>query len=426
LIAGHLSDADRLAAGLRALPGTTQAFAAAQGAWRFYRNPAVRLPVLAKPFIEAAKAAVHETCRDYVLVVLDWSLLHYTRHRSKADRIELAHRQDLGYRLLTALAVSDTTGQPLAPVCFELEAADGLHTTRQAARRRAPSPLDALSPVLRHVAGLELGRRLVTIIDRQADSVQHLREWSACGHYFVVRADDAPRVRHAGGLQPLGAVGRQVPLTRTREVAHKGIPAFQYVGETSVVLERPARTHRVVQGRKRHHNIAGAPLSLRLIVSEVRSPEGRVLARWLLLSNLPAEVAAERLGLWYYWRWEIESYHKLLKQAGQHLESWQQDDAEQLAKRLAVVAMAATLVWQLARDKRPEAEEMRRLLVRLSGREMKRGRGQPGFTESALLSGLGILIPMLHLLEQHSPEELKRLACQVAPGTWSLSPPDSG
>ena len=420
LIAGHLSDADRLAAGLRALPESAEPFAAAQAAWRFYSNPAVNLPVLAEPLIAAAKAAVRETCQDYALMVLDWSLLHFTHHGSKRDRIELAHRQDRGYKLLTALAVSDTTGQPLAPVCLELEAMDGLHSTRAGAPLAALSPLDGLGPVMSYVEGLQLGRPLAWLIDREADSVRHLREWAAAARHFIVRANDAPRVICAGRSQALGEAAAQVPLVKTREVKHQGDPAIQYVGEIPVLINRPARTHRVVNGKKQHRNISGPPLSLRLIVSEVRDSTGRVLARWLLLSNLPAQILAETIALWYYWRWNIESYHKLLKQAGQHLESWQQDDAEQLSRRLSVVAMAAVLVWRLARDERPEAEQMRRELVRLSGRQMKRGKGQPGYTASALLAGMGILLPMLHLLEKHSAADLKRWACQVLPGTWSL------
>jgi IS4 transposase len=38
-----------------------------------------------------------------------------------------------------------------------------------------------------------------------------------------------------------------------------------------------------------------------------------VLRQWLLLSNLPVEVSVERAALWYYWRWRVERYFKLLK-----------------------------------------------------------------------------------------------------------------
>jgi hypothetical protein len=426
LITAHLSDADRLAAGLRALPSSSQPFAATQAAWRFYDNPRITLPVLAAPLVEAARMGVQQTCKDWVLVALDWCLLHYNRHDSKVDRIVLAHTHDLGYKLLTALAISDQTGAPLAPVCLELGAQDGVHTTRQRQPGTVHSALDSLAPVMAHVEGLHLGRPAIYIIDREADSVQHYRRWSKAGRYFVVRANHAPRVLHAGREQPLGDVAKTVPLVRTGPVSFKGAAATQYVGETTVVLERPARTNRVTNGKKEHKNVPGPPITLRLIVSEIRDAAGRVLACWLLLTNLPAVVKAETIALWYYWRWNIESYHKLLKQAGQHLECWQQDDARQLSRRLSVVAMAAVLVWQLARDKRPEAAELREVLVSLSGRQMKRGKGQPGFTKPALLAGLGILLPMLSLLEKRSPAELRRLACQALPIAWLPIRKDSG
>lgn len=412
---GHLSVAQRLAAGLRAMPEGSRPFAAAQAAWRFYANPRMSLPQLTAPLVEAARVGVAETCKEWALVVLDWSLLHYGGHASKEDRIMLAHRKDLGYELLTALVVADQHGQPLAPVCLELRARDGLHTTRSKTPLRELSALDELKPVMAHVEGLGLGRPLVYVIDREADSVGHYRQWAAAGRHFVVRADDERYVLHAGQEHKLIEVARQVPLVQIGSVTVQGARALQFVGETAVVLHRPARTHRSADGQAKHQNIPGAPLELRLVVSEIRDENGGVLARWLLLSNLPAEVSAATVALWYYWRWRIESYHKLLKGAGQQVESWLQDDAEQLARRLTVAAMAGVVVWQLARDERPESQEMRRVLVRLSGRLMKRGKGRRDFTEPALLAGLGVLLSMLHLLERYSLDELKGLAHQVLP-----------
>jgi hypothetical protein len=140
-----------------------------------------------------------------------------------------------------------------------------------------------------------------------------------------------------------------------------------------------------------------------------------VLARWLLLTNLPGSVPAATVALWYYWRWGIEGYHKLLKGAGQQVEHWQQETAAALARRLAVAAMACVVVWRLARDDRPEAAELRQVLVRLSGRQVRRGKDAPGYTEPALLAGLGVLVPMLLLLERHDLDDLRRLTCYVLP-----------
>jgi hypothetical protein len=443
LVIGHLSSAQRVAAGLRLPPDTTKPFAATQAAWRFYANPNVTLPELSGPLVACARAGVTDGCDQHVLIALDWSLLHFSGHPSKTNRVELIHRQDLGYDLLTALALSDRDGAPLAPVVLDLRAADGVHSTRcetplaiAAATADADTSvhLDALEPVMGHVSKLALGKTPVFIIDREADSVGHYRLWDKAGRRFVVRANNAPRVLHEGVHRPLAQVADLLKSRRkgdafTRDqqtVLFEGRPAVQFVAETSVVLQRPARTHRVDKrtGEPKHRNVAGAALPLRLIVTEVRDDQGKVLARWLLLSNLPSSVSAATIARWYYWRWRIESYHKLLKGAGQQLEQWQQESPAALARRLAVAAMACVVVWRLARDDRPEAEEMRQVLVRLSGRQMRRGGGDAarGFTEPALLAGLSVLIPMLLLLEQHDLQDIRRLAAATLPNLTPTPP----
>ena len=431
LVVSHLSPAHRVAAGLRAPPDLNRPFAAAQAAWRFYASPAVKLPRLAGPLVECARAGVAAACGGYALVALDWCPLHYGGHASKADRVPLAHGKDPGYDLLTALAIGDRDGSPLAPLCLDLRAADGVHTTRSGRPLPAPSRLDGLGPVMRHVAGLlsGLGKPPVFVIDREADSVGHYRRWQRAGHLFLVRADAAPRAVFEGEHRPLGEAAdllrrRPGAFADAGAVSYEGRPARQFVAEASVVLRRPARAHRVDKrtGKAKHRNRRGKAIALRLVVSEVRDQEtGEVLARWLLLTDLPSSVPAATVALWYYWRWRIESYHKLLKDAGLHAEEWQQETAAALARRLAVAAMAAVVVWKLARDERPEAAEFRQVLVRLSGRQMKRGKdaaGNParGFTEPALLAGLGVLLPMLHLLETHDPDDLRRLADAALPG----------
>jgi hypothetical protein len=427
MVVGHLSPSQRVAAGLNVPPGLCKPFAAAQAAWRFYANPSVGLPQLAAPLVELARAAVPAACDAHVLVALDFCPLHYGSHPSKHDRVALAHRRDLGYELLTALAVGDRDGSPVAPLCLELRAADGVHSTRAAKPLPPPSALDGLGPVMRHVSGLlgGLGRTPVFVIDREADSVGHYRAWDKAGRRFVVRADDQRKVR-CGGREPgLGAVADGLrdagALAFARDVGFKGKPARQFVGEAEVVLHRPARTHRVdkATGKAVHRNVAGEPLALRLVVSEVRDERtGAVLARWLLLTNLPPDVPAATVALWYYWRWRIESYHKLLKGAGQQAECWQQETAAAVARRLAVASMATVVVWKLARDASPEAEEFRGLLVRLGGRQMRwaKGEGRVAFTAPALLAGLGVLLPMLELLRTHDPHDLLELAHRALPG----------
>lgn len=409
LVEEHLSPAQRLAAGLRALPGTAKAFASTQAAWRFYRNPRISLPRLARPLLAAAHEAAREQCDDFVLVVHDWSNLHYNHHASKEDRVELSQSTDLGYELQTVLLVSDRNGDPLAPVSQSLRTADGVYCSRQVASRQPLSPLDELAPAMKFVEKQKFGKPAVHIIDAEADSVAHYRDWSQQpGRYFLVRADPEPFAEHEGQDRSLESIRQilheQGAFRDVREVLYHGKPSRQWVAETQVTLTRPARPQR--RGERRRV-VPGPPVHLRLVISEVRDEAGNILAVWFLLSNVPETVSADTLALWYYWRWQIESYFKLMKSAGQQLEQWQQDDGKTIAKRVLVASMACVIIWLLMRMDTTEADELRELLIRLSGRQMK--RTQP-YTAPALLAGMWVLLNVLHVLDHYQPDELRRIA----------------
>lgn len=427
LIVAHLSASHRLATGLHAPPSLTRPFAAVQAAWRFYGNPSIGLPQLAGPLIDCARVDVAANCADFTRVAMDGSPLRLGGHDSKQDRIELAHSKDLGYDLLTALAMGDHDGSPIAPLCLELRAKDGVHSTRAQEPLNPPSSLDSLAPVMAHVKALALDKPPVFIIDREADSVGHYRAWDAAGRRFLVRANDPRWVLHEGQERRLSEVAdtlkRRQDFSVSRQVLFQGKPATQFIAETIVVLHRPARTHRLDSrtGKKKHKNIPGPPITLPLIVSEIRDEGGKVLARWLLLTNLPACVDAATVALWYYWRWRIESYHKLLKGDGQQVEDWLQETAAAFSRRLRVAAMSMVVLWRLAREDSPQAAQMREVLVRLSGRQMKRTRNARPFTEPALLAGLGGLVSMLDGLRQYSLSDLYRLAEATLPGI--INPP---
>ena len=77
-----------------------------------------------------------------------------------------------------------------------------------------------------------------------------------------------------------------------------------------------------------------------------------------------AAVDASQLVLWYYWRWRIESFFKLLKSAGQQVEHWQQEDGRSILKRSLIASVACVLAWRLAHSQAPQAEEARRTVMR--------------------------------------------------------------
>lgn len=412
LVQQHLSTAHGVAAGLRILPQTKIPSAAALAAYRFYANDRISLPLLAEPILEQAPAAVAASCRDWCLVIHDWSPLHYTHHESKQDRITLYNKNDFGYLMQTALLISDQNGDPLLPLYIGLEAADGVYSTR----REDPLPrrheMDELNRTMGYLESLSLAKPVAHIVDRQGDSILHLRRFERCDRKFVIRGNDVRRVEREGQSRLLSEV--ETDLTEqfrySREIKYKGQKAFQYVAETTLTLSQPARQQRRRNGKLSYHTIQGAPLTLRLIVAQARDKEGQALATWRLWSNLPESVSAETIALWYYWRWRIESYFKLLKRAGQHAEQWQQESAEATAKRMLIAAQVCVIVWALDQSTDPRAAPVRRILVRLSGRLMKH---KVEWTASALLAGMWNLLAIIDALEQYTLDEIEQIAQTV-------------
>jgi hypothetical protein len=382
----------------------------AQAAYRFLKNPRVTLQSLAAPLIAAAREQVPLACDRYLLVVHDWSQLTNADHDEKKDRLALSSKQvPEGYEALTSLLVSDRDGSPIAPVALSLRAADGVHCSRSAEVRSPLSPLDELDPAMTYIERLCWQRPTVHIVDAEADSVGHYRQWSERpGRLYLVRADDR-WVEHEGRERRCSEIQAELRQSQkfqyTSNVQYHGQKAQQFVAEVAIRLLRPAQRNRPEAGDRQR--IPGPPLSLRLVIAEVRSSEGDVLATWFLLTNVPDDVPAPTIALWYYWRWTIEEFFKLLKSAGVQVEEWQQHRASAIAKRLLVASMACVLVWRLARSEHPLARPARKLLVKLSGRQIARGRE---FTLPSMLAGLWVLLATLHTLEHHTVEQLQALA----------------
>lgn len=406
LVQSHLRSAPEMAAGVASLPGAGSAFAATQGAWRFLNNERVTLPALIAPLRQVGVERSRTLTAGFVLLVHDWSKLAFDDE--KADQMQLTHDTDIGYDLTTALLVSADDGAPLAPMEMHLRTARGMLSTRAPAPR-VRGHLEQVLPTMRASRTWGVDQPILHLIDREADSVDHYRQWDAAGELFLVRADDR-RVKWQEQSVLLSEIVQT--LRRQRKFACHGTANYQgrgaqlWVAETAVVLHRAAKKN--VRGKK--YTKPGRALTLRLIVVQVRNGAGKVLAQWLLLTNAPATITAEKLARCYYWRWRIESFFKLLKSHGQQLEHWQQATGPAIARRLLIAAMACVTVWQLEADQSPPAQELKTLLIRLSGRQVKRTKP---VTTSALLAGLWVLLSTLELLDQYRLPQLRQLAQQL-------------
>jgi len=91
----------------------------------------------------------------------------------------------------------------------------------------------------------------------------------------------------------------------------------------------------------------------------------------------------------------IESYFKLMKSGGQQLEHWQQASGLAVLKRMLVASVACALVWSLQANGDAESEAFKLVLVRLSGKRLKRGSPP---TADALLPGLFVWLQMIDFI----------------------------
>ena len=144
----------------------------------------------------------------------------------------MTHAHDVGYDLATVLMVRGDDGAPIAPASVALTTADGVNSTRDEAPPVDISHIDQVRGAMQYVHDLSFGATVVYVIDREADSVNHWRQWSADGHLALVRADDrkvlcegketslvaiAERLRHDDAFKDAGEAlyhGRQGATVR--------------------------------------------------------------------------------------------------------------------------------------------------------------------------------------------------------------------
>lgn len=415
----HSNNTGSLSAGVKALADSTSTFAHTQAMWRFLGNENVTPQSLSGPLVAACGDALAQCEGDYALCIHDWSRINYGSHTSKKDRLQMTHASDIGYELQSSLLVNAQDGNPLSVAAQNLVSADGVWQSR-AAKMQADdqSHLDELSQRIDWIEQQQFAKRLVHIVDREADSVEHLRQWSRAGSDWLVRVKAGSHVRCGDSTMSLSAVAEHLSFEKTREVLCKGQPCTQWIAGTTVVLARKAQSkrRRVESSGQRVKPVEGEALAVRLVVSQIINVDGDLVAQWYLLSNVSEHVDDAQLALWYYFRWQIETFFKLLKGAGHQLESWEQETARATFNRIVIATQACVMAWRLMWAHGEDAIRTRLFLVRLSGRQMKRARP---VTFPALLDGLFTLFTMLETLEHYSLSELKAFA-QVAKNQFNL------
>jgi len=407
-----MSAKERATNGLKLLLGTSESFSQVQAAWRFLNNPNVSTSALFKPIFETLESEVAKQCNEYVLAMSDWSHLDYKKHSSKKE-LTYENRKDtcvkIGYDLQTTLAVSDKTGEPIAPIVHNLKSSQKVYSTYSDSVTYKQTHLKELASRAKWIDNnLKSDKRIIHIVDREADSVAFMRELSSNENLFLLRVKDNSKLYYPEEEIDINqkSLAEKLPLgVKVKEIKYRNKKTSIYVNECDVEVRRDATTMILSsEGKRKLQKTKGDTLKVRFIVERLVDENNKVVAKWLLITNIiDKEVTVETLATWYYYRWKIESYFKLLKSSGFNLEEWQQIEPEALFKRLLVVSYSCILVWKIANDSSENGQKIRKFLVTLSGKLMEWNKE---FTYPSLLSGLENYIQIMDVLLLFSREEL--------------------
>ena len=241
LVREHLRVSDPLSPGLRALPDTQSHFASTPAAGRFYRNEPTCLPTLMQPLLSQAHQGVTERCDSYALSLADWSAVSCGKPKSKTDKKPRTHKYDVGYELQTRWWLSDRNGEPLAPIVQNWVTKDGVWSSYHDERIGLEAPVDELTRRMAWIEAQEFSKPVVHLIDREAASIAHQRQWDEAGHWLVRRDQAGSRVEFNKREVKLGEVADSLIYQATHEVLLQGKPAQQYVAEAEITVTRRAK-----------------------------------------------------------------------------------------------------------------------------------------------------------------------------------------
>lgn len=407
-----MSAKQRATNGLKLLLGEVEPFAQVQGCWRFLNNENVTIEGLFEPIEEHLKSGIEKHCDEYVLAMSDWSHLDYKKHSSKKELIskkKKGNAKQIGYDLQTTIAVSDKTGEPIAPIVHNLKTNEKVYSTYDKNIDINSTHLEELGVRAKGIKSLlETDKKIVHIVDRESDSVAFMRDLSKSDSLFLLRVKNSSKLYYPkedidikqGELANKLGLGKKV-----KSIQYKKKKVTIYVNECEVEVKRDATKFIInEEGKKKLQKTPGESIKARFIVERLVDKDNNIVAQWLLITNIvDKKVKAETLATWYYYRWKIETYFKLLKSSGFNLEEWQQREPKALFRRLIVISLSCVLVWKIANDSSQNAQQIRNFLVLLSGRLIEKDKE---FTNPSLLAGLESFLQIMDVMILFSNEEL--------------------
>ena len=382
-----------------------QKFAHIQGMWRFLNNDRVSIKELGLEMISKAQKSINVKSGNKVLILNDWSYVNYTGHKNK-KRDLISENSGRGqkrysYELQSSLAVDTISGEAIAPIVMNLKSKESFYSSYEYEDvvKQNKKHLDEL---LRRINIIEnnylnkIDKRGVYIVDREGDSVAFIEALIKKDFQFIIRGKSEVIVQYNEEYI------KQKELLNFIDKGKRIIKGIKYKKDKIVDIYA---NETYVTVKRKYQRVATQAVKVKVVIERViEQKTNKVVDYWILLTNIEDE-SSETIAKWYYYRWKIESFFKLLKSQGFNLEEWQQTTAKATFKRLIITAFAIIAVLHIANQKSKEAKELRDFLILLDGRYIQRGKE---YTLPSLLGGLFILLRIFDTIENFSLEEIMK------------------
>lgn len=317
-----------------------------KAAYRFFDNESVTSADILKPHQMRIQQRMKGL--SVVLAVQDTSTLNYTHHPRTSGLGPIASsKQTLkGLMMHTTLALS-VGGLPLGVLTQQIWARPQKAKGRSYKRKQQPitekESFKWLKALAQSVELKPAGSMLVTVCDREADLYEFLHYARKLETHYLVRAAQDRGLTSEGGLLWRSLMTCRVAgeikvalAARKNESAREATVEVRF---SKVSLRPPFRPKAIEMEPL-------PPLEVyAVLVKEVEAPTGIEPIEWMLLTNVEVinfEQACERVQ-WYCCRWQIETYHKVLK-SGCRVEESRLASAERLKR---YVALMSVIAWRL-------------------------------------------------------------------------------
>lgn len=335
------------------LPKAMRNEAALEATYRFLGNEAISASKILAPHIQCTVKRMQEAKR--VVVAFDTTELRFGGAREELGYLTRAEGQSRGLFAHVGLGI-DLHGnkEPLGVVHLETMVRRGERKGRKNAHGAADNEFLRWN---RGVAELHrLAPDAICVMDREADIFTLVAEMLGRSQPFVIRASHLNRLTEDG---PLWEQLDDMEVVTTRKI---DLPERTARIRKSARAKHPPRSEHVATLELRSKRVKLMPpktwratsrdavsVEVQLVhVIERNPPEGDAPVEWILLSNLPANTAAEvdLIVDAYHARWLIEELFKALK-SGCAFEKRQLESVHTLTNALAVFMPIAWLLLRL-------------------------------------------------------------------------------